>query len=646
MDLLLYLKLGLLTHLHLRTIPTFLLTKILIGYLSRAIQLEMMSQAPIPTDSVFTKDWEELHLENLFNTDHSIVNTTSLIANAIESDDIPKLSEFARSRTGLVSPQLRSRAWAALMSLDKRTPCDGSLLLALELNDSEPHKDEDQVLLDIKRLFTVMWHMNSFNHEINSSYTTILSPDDIKDMRKRLYYLIVKVLRKYPCLNYYQGFHDVASVVLIVCYDLNDHDEQAFAILENLALYHLRDFMNPHMGLSINHLKLIPLVLEKVDQKIFQLVRQTSSSYSATYGLFFDYKFYPALLATLTMYSHDLANLNHVMLIWDFILSYKSISASAYIYVSFITHFKPRILEELGVKDLADLTSADADLVHNILSPNNLFSGLTDSDILSILTDAASYIESWPLDELFATSELAHLWFKEFNVDSVVVTTSELKGGNNNSLRDLTLTIASLSSLLDLQEKQQCKESSYDMELFQKAMEQESMAASISSLEEGTSALSLSLLSKSLSNLTAVSSSLNTRLTYTSSVILKKLAMLSDDLNDDKPANKDISSLRPNILKISLAIGLIGFILHFLVKHSEVLHDSSAKNFYALIRRIGSSLNNDAIWSNSLFVRTSKIIKDTVSSLKASEFAKIGRYVSEVGLGNVRKSVYAFEQMN
>lgn len=597
------------------------------------------------TESFICKDWEELH-DPLLNTDHLVLDTISQITDALDSNDATKLIACARSPTGLVSPQLRSRAWAVLLGLNQRASPDESLLTALELNDSEPHKDEDQVLLDIKRLFTVMSHINSFSHEVNSSYTTILSPEDIENMRKRLYFLIVKVLRKYPCLNYYQGFHDVASVVLMVCNDLNDHDEQAFAILENLALYHLRDFMNLHMGLSINHLKLIPLVLENVDEKLFQLIRQTSSSYSATYGLFFDYKFYPALLATLTMYSHDISNFNHIMLIWDFIFSYRSISASAYIYASFITHFKPKILEELGVSDLTELTTADADLVHNILSPTNLLSGVTDCDMVSILADAASYIEKWPLDSLFTANELAHLWFKEFNTDSVIVTSSELKHGDTKGLGDLILTSASLSSLLDLQEKQQCKESTNDMELFQRALEQESLAASISSLDEGTSALSLSLLSNSLSNLTAVSSSINTRLTYTSSVILKKLAMLTDDPKDEKVAKKDISSLRPNIYKISLAIGLIGFILHFLVKHSDVHHGYSAKGFYSLIKRAGSSLNNEAIWKNSFFTRTSKIVADAVSSIKASEFAKVGRYVSEVGLGNVRKSVFAFEQIS
>ncbi|RKP29433.1 hypothetical protein METBISCDRAFT_18657, partial [Metschnikowia bicuspidata] len=294
-------------------------------------------QSPIiaSVDSQITRDWEELSLARLANEQAHDVKLQA-IQEALDTNDVSSLTLLARNAEGLQNVPLRAKAWAMLIGSNLSTSQDQTLLQTLDFNDLEPHKDEDQVSLDIQRLFTLLTRLNSFSHEGNFSYTTILTQEEIETMRKRLFCLIIKILRKYPCLNYYQGLHDVASVVLIVCSDLNDHDEQAFALLESLALYHLRDFMNPHMGLSINHLKLVPLILENVDAAMFQLIRQTSTSYQTTYGGFYDYKFYPALLATLTMYSHDLMNFNHVMLIWDFIFSYGSISVSAYIYVSFI----------------------------------------------------------------------------------------------------------------------------------------------------------------------------------------------------------------------------------------------------------------------------------------------------------------------
>lgn len=598
------------------------------------------------TEHVISRDWEELQLARL-NSEFPQTNNKQLeILYSMEIGNFPQLCHLARGHHGLLSGPLRAKIWPMLLGFVNNASVDDALLNTFEINDCEPHKDEDQVLLDIKRLFTITSHLNSFGHEMNSSYTTILSLDDIEALRKRLYCLILRVLRKYPCLNYYQGFHDVASVVLMVCNDLNDHDDQAFALLESLSLYHLRDFMNPHMGLSINHLKLVPLILERADPTIFQLVRQTSSSYVATYGAFYDYKFYPALLAIITMFSHDMTSFSHVMLIWDFIFSYGSISVSAYIYVSFIVHFKPKLLHELGVTDLEELESADADLIHKIFSPNSLFANASDADVASILSSAASLIEQWPLEKLFAENEMSRLWFKEFNTSSVVETSSKLHLDELEiTPSQKKITCSELKSIVELQEKQQMSESLHESDLYLKAIEQDSLATSINSLDgDSTTSLSLSLLTSSLSNLTAVSSSINNRISYTSSMILKKLSTQTDQQKKDKLVKRDHpTTVRPYVFKMSLTIGLIGFLLHFLLRNSDVSHGYS-KIYFSFIKRAGSLLSEGP--NSSLISHVSNTMGEITSSLKDSEFAKLGRYVSEVGLGSVRKSVFAFEKMS
>lgn len=609
---------------------------------------QMTLDSEKPVDSVLSKDWEELHFARLENIELSQTNNkASLISQAIGNKDVESLALLSISSRGLLSVQLRCDGWPLLLCYTTDPQTDESLLNTLEINDCAPHKDEDQVLLDIKRLFTFSSHLHSFSHDMNSSYTTILSPEDVEALRKRLYCLIVKVLRKYPCLNYYQGFHDIASVALIVHNDLNDHDERAFKLLENLALYHLRDFMNPHIGLSINHLKLVPLILESVDPTIFQLIRQTSSSFTSTYGTFYDYKFYPALLATLTMYSHDISNLNHVMIIWDFIFGYGSISTLAYVYVSTIIHYKPKIVEELDVGDLSELDSVDPDLVHKIFSPAFLLSALSDADLANILTGAAALIEKWPLENLFASNEASYSWFKEFNTDSVVETSSKLRASTNEQhSTHKAFSSVDLQSLIELQEEQQAQESMHESQLFAKAMEQESLTSSINSLDEDSVAsLSLSLLTSSLSNLTAVSSSINIRLSYTSSIILKKLNLHGEETKDDKRIRKDhLTSLKPYIYKLSVTIGIIGFLLHFLLKHSDVSHGYSSKVYYSLVRRVGF-LIPEGSWNNSIFSHASKAMGDVLTSVQNTELGRIGRYFSEVGLGSVRKSVFAFDKI-
>ena len=73
-------------------------------------------------------------------------------------------------------------------------------------------------------------------------------------------------------------------------------------MLENLAIYHLRDYLISDINLSINHLRLIPTILEIVDNQLFQLIKQTSNSSIQSQGLNYDYKFYQALSSILTIY--------------------------------------------------------------------------------------------------------------------------------------------------------------------------------------------------------------------------------------------------------------------------------------------------------------------------------------------------------
>ncbi|ODN91450.1 hypothetical protein L198_05966 [Cryptococcus wingfieldii CBS 7118] len=60
------------------------------------------------------------------------------------------------------------------------------------------HKDEQQVKLDTDRSFV--------------TYPTDISPETKKELQDDLENLIVGVLRKYPALSYFQGFHDILSV--------------------------------------------------------------------------------------------------------------------------------------------------------------------------------------------------------------------------------------------------------------------------------------------------------------------------------------------------------------------------------------------------------------------------------------------------
>ncbi|GBB95077.1 hypothetical protein RclHR1_02470021 [Rhizophagus clarus] len=86
----------------------------------------------------------------------------------------------------------------------------------------EEHKDERQVLLDVDRSFVY--------------YPKGISNAEKKQKQSELNDVIVGILRRHPNLAYYQGFHDICSVLLLVL----GNKEAAIKAGENIAMFLLR----------------------------------------------------------------------------------------------------------------------------------------------------------------------------------------------------------------------------------------------------------------------------------------------------------------------------------------------------------------------------------------------------------------------
>lgn len=590
------------------------------------------------------------------------------------------VAEYSRATEGLVSTSLRARVWPLLLNVDpleKPHANSSDRLFSSDFshfgtNDLPPHKDEGQVMLDIKRLFTVMSHFNSLHNSVNSSFTTILCPDEVEGMRKRLFCLVVRVLRKYPFLNYYQGYHDVASVVLLLYNDVGlSDDEQAFLLLEKLTVSHLRDFMISDIALSINHLKLIPCIIEEVDQTLFELIRQSSNSFIASNGAYFDYKFLQALLSVLTLFSHDVTNSNHLLVIWDFIFSYNSVAVSLYIYVATIVYFKKHILSQLGVSDTDEFLTIDADLVHTLLLPSNLFSGLTDVDLVRILTYAKLLIEDYPFTKFRKFSETYEVWFDDFNRHSVLCTTSKLGYDDRVNLEQTDFAtnegqtslspnpesaanpnLNYLESLVMLQEEEQRSESAHETDLFQQILEQDSLATSVASLE-GDESSRMGLLSSSLSNLSAASSAINDKLMRSSSAFFRKIFSRTGSEEPDELVIKRNThlNLQSRLYKISFTVGFVGFMIHCLLKNSEAHHSGVSRvlhgdfgGFRPILSLLDISFVKSEIFNfgRELVSGASHVAGDVVTFVRDSEVVNAGLDFTQVGLGSLRNSVYAF----
>lgn len=620
-----------------------------------------------------------------------------------------EIVEYARSTDGLINNELRRYIWPLLLNLDvhskekyqliedteevprnvnkfKINNQEASLFLDdLNLNDHPLHKDEEQVKLDIKRSFTILNHIqSSFNSNV-SSFTNIYSTEEINYLKRKLYNLIVKLLRKYPNLNYYQGFHDIASIILLVNFNQNDNkldETSSFRLLEALTLNHLRDFMIADINLSLQHLKLIPTLLEIIDHKMFKLIKQLNSGFINTNGEYYDYNFYQGLSSILTIFSHDVENLNQLLILWDFSLSYNTVLINIYIYVAAIMTKKCQIFKSLGIKDEEgdyDWLSVDKDKLHSLLSSTNLFKNLLNSDLIKILNLAKYYYETYPLDKLSNSCFTFDLWFKEYNRESVLLTTSKplelsttinantntgnsspfditddedskVAAGNDEGYNVMNSAINEESSVNSLQlidkldnvaevinkQNQQMSKllayyASIEKKLFDSHLE-ESVTDFDNSETYGNSASNS--LSSSISSLQTSTSSLNTRILKTSSMYFKKL-LFSDyqDPNDEELSadgsnfngdkDRKVPIIKWNkifklstIYKISLTVGFLGFLLHFLlVKHNV--------NF-------------------NLINFTNKVLNESFNFLKNSSIVNGGFHSSKLGLGNIRNSIYGY----
>lgn len=490
-----------------------------------------------------------------------------------------EIIEYSRSTDGLINNDVRRKIWPILLRMEQNIDFEATFIDDLSLHDKECHKDEDQIKLDIKRSFT-HWTLDS---------------DDIEILKKQLHFLVTKFFRKYPSLNYYQGFHDIASIVLLVCYTKEQKtvDELlAFKILECLTLNHLRDFLISDIHLSLQHLKLIPTLLEIIDHKFFKVLKKVNNFYVTSDGAYYDYSFHQGLSSILTMFSHDIDDLNQLLIIWDFILSYNTSIITIYIYVSFLQFKRNDIFEKLGLHedDKSDaIDEIDKDLLHNLLSANNLFKDLTDNGLIKILNNAKYYYENYPINNLSNSTFTYDLWFKEYNYHSVLLTTSTSPFEVPRNL-DLIDNPDKVDDVVKCQDDEMGKLQLYNLTLENKVFEIDS---------DYTNSLSGSL-SSSVSSLQSSTTTLNSKILKTSSIYFKKL--FKSDNDEPHPHVFKLSM----IYKISLTVGFLSVLLHLLLSK----HNSSILQY------------------------SNRFLNEGVSYFRNNGF--------NIGLGNIRSSIYGW----
>ncbi|KAF3482969.1 TBC1 domain family member 20 [Arthroderma uncinatum] len=249
------------------------------------------------------------------------------ILQACKKQDIRSLARLATSEGGLLQDDIRVQAWPILQGYDK-TAHNRELPPLPELPS---HGDEEQVKLDVNRSFVY--------------YPNYKTEQLLEDKRNELLDLIISVLRRNPMLCYFQGYHDIAQVLLLVL-----GRRHAYLALEQISLFRIRDYMLPSLSPAITHLQLLPPIITAVDEKLGQ--------HLAGIQPFF------ALAATLTLYAHDIEEYVDIARLYDFILAHEPV-VSIYLFATIILSRKD---------ELYDIPVDEPEMIHGILSklPNPL----------------------------------------------------------------------------------------------------------------------------------------------------------------------------------------------------------------------------------------------------------------------------------
>jgi len=206
-----------------------------------------------------------------------------------------------------------------------------------------------------------------WSHITRSSYfRTDQSSQDLDRRKEELSDLITEVLRRQPYLCYFQGYHDICQVFLLVL-----EPRSRAAVVARLSTLRIRDFMLPTLAPALAQLRLIPAILYAVDPKL-------CAHLSLTQPFF-------ALSGTLTMYAHDIQEYGEIARLFDALLAREAVF-SVYMFAQIVLQRSNELFE----------TPADEpEMLHSILSklPKPL-------DIERLIANTVDLFEKHPPERL------------------------------------------------------------------------------------------------------------------------------------------------------------------------------------------------------------------------------------------------------
>lgn len=239
--------------------------------------------------------------------------------------------------------------------------------------DLPPHKDEAQVQLDVERSF--VYYPRSMSNlttsqtiQVEATNLPTLPPDksdaELQQRKNELSSLITEVLRRLPFLCYFQGYHDVCQVFLLVL----DPPLRA-QLVARLSVLRIRDFMLPTLGPTTSQLQLLPDIIAHADPKLRRHLDGVEPFY--------------ALSGTLTMYAHNIEAYHDIARLFDVLIAREPVF-SIYVFAQTVLDRRDEIFE-----------IDEADMLHVILGklPRNL-------DLDGLIADSIALFQRHPPESL------------------------------------------------------------------------------------------------------------------------------------------------------------------------------------------------------------------------------------------------------
>ncbi|KAI6040872.1 rab-GTPase-TBC domain-containing protein [Pisolithus marmoratus] len=219
----------------------------------------------------------------------------------------------------------RVRIWPALLGVQPLSdpppysevegtpdpPSATSIHSSYGYEDADPHPDERQIKLDTDRSFVL------YPLEPGSPSRGALQDD--------LNTLLVSFFRKRRSLHYFQGFHDIVSVIFLTL-----PRPLHMPCVEKMALHRVRDAMGIGLEPVVGLLRILRNLLRLVDPAYAELLENTSPLP------------YHALSNLLTLFSHDIPTLPLIQHVWDFLLVREPV-AVVWLAAAVILYRKPSI---------------------------------------------------------------------------------------------------------------------------------------------------------------------------------------------------------------------------------------------------------------------------------------------------------------